>query len=169
MSITNNAQPPLKSFLLLVGLVCASWGQATTLQGRVVEIADGDTVTVLDANMTQHRIRLSGIDAPEKKQPFGQRSQQSLAALVFTKNVTVEYSKRDRYGRIVGKILANNTDMSLEQVRRGLAWHYKTYEREQSGEDRRLYSAEEERARAARRGLWREPNPTPPWEYRGMR
>jgi len=83
---------------------------ADTLQGRVVGIADGDTVTVLDAGQAQHKIRLMGIDAPEKKQAFGQRSKQHLSDLVFQKQVVVEYSKKDRYGRTLGKILIDGVD-----------------------------------------------------------
>lgn len=89
-----------------------SLAHAETLSGYVVGIADGDTVTVLDANRQEHKIRLAGIDAPEKAQPFGDRSKQNLAALVFNKNVIVEWDKQDRYGRTVGKILINGKDES---------------------------------------------------------
>ena len=85
-----------------------------------VGVADGDTVTVLDTTNTQHKICLSGIDAPEKKQPFGQRSKQSLSDLVFDKQVTVETDKKDKCRREVGNV-------NLEQVTRGFAWHYKAY------------------------------------------
>lgn len=116
-------------------------------------VADGDTVTVLDADKVQHKIRLSGIDAPEKKQPFGQRSKESLSDLVFNKNVMVDTNKKDRYGREVGKVLVNGMDANLEQVTRGFAWHYKAYEREQSANDRELYDYAENEARAASRLL----------------
>lgn len=139
---------------------------ADTLQGRVVGVADGDTVTVLDASNTQWKIRLMGIDAPEKKMPFGQKSKQYLSDLVFNKQVIVDYSKKDRYGRTVGKILVDGIDANLEQVKAGMAWHYKQYQREQSEEDRLAYSEAEDEARNARRGLWQEIEPTPPWEYR---
>lgn len=95
-------------------------------------VPDGDTITVLDADKVQHKIRLAGIDAQEKKQPFGQRSKESLSDLVFSKAVTVDTNKRDRYGREVGKVLVNGLDANLVQVQRGFAWHYKAYEREQS-------------------------------------
>ena len=104
--------------LLLAALACT----AATIEGRVV--ADGDTITVLDDNKVQHKIRLAGIDAPEKKQPFGQRSKQSLSDLVFDKAVTVETNKRDKYRREVGKVLVGGVDANLEQVKRGMAWHY---------------------------------------------
>lgn len=141
-------------------------GYAETITGRVVGIADGDTVTVLDAQKVQHKIRLAGIDAPEKAQPFGNRSKVSLSDLAFDKMVTVESDKRDRYGREVGKVLVDGRDVNLIQVERGMAWHYKAYEREQSPSDRKLYDAAESDAKAARRGLWRDAEPTPPWEFR---
>ena len=147
---------------LLFGLTC----HAGTINGRVVSVADGDTVTVLTADKVQHKIRLSGIDAPEKAQAFGHRSKESLSGLVYDKTVTVETEKKDRYGRDVGKMLVNGMDVNLEQVQRGFAWHYKEYEREQSSNDRKLYDLAERAARAARRGLWLDAEPLPPWEFR---
>ncbi len=99
-------------------------------------VADGDTITVLDTDKVQHKIRLAGIDAPEKKQPFGNRSKESLSDLVFSKTVTVDTGKTDRYGREVGKVLIDGIDANLVQVQRGFAWHYKAYEREQPAVDR---------------------------------
>ena len=156
----------MRMILPTVLLALAFAAHAETITGRVVGVADGDTVTVLDAQKVQHKIRLSGIDAPEKSQPFGNRSKESLSDLAFDKSVTVETDKRDRYGREVGKILVNGRDVNLIQVERGMAWHYKAYEREQSADDRKLYDAAEMGARAARRGLWRDSEPTPPWDYR---
>ncbi len=154
------------ALLCILAPVLSPIAWAETYQGRAVGVSDGDTITVLDASDTQHKVRLSGIDAPEKSQPFGQRSKQSLSDLVFGKVVTVESTKRDRYGREVGKVLAGGLDVNLEQVRRGLAWHYKAYEREQPAEDRTTYSAAEQEARVARIGLWTDPVPLPPWEFR---
>ncbi len=88
----------------------------------VVHVADGDTITVLDAGKVQHKVRLAGIDAPEKAQPFGQRSRESLADLVAGRTVIVETHKKDRYGRYVGKVILNSRDVNLEQIRRGMAW-----------------------------------------------
>jgi endonuclease YncB( thermonuclease family) len=137
-----------------------------TLNGRVVRVVDGDTVTVLDANDTQHRIRLEGIDAPESHQVFGEQSRQSLAEMISGKEVTVSYQKTDQYGRLVGKILFDGRDINLEQVKAGMAWHYKFYENEQTPEDRELYAKAEETARSARRGLWQDPNPVEPYQFR---
>jgi len=98
---------------------------ADTLTGKVVKITDGDTIYVLDANYTQHKIRLAGIDAPERKQAYGLASRKHLASIVAGQQVTIEYKKRDRYGRIVGKVLLDGIDACLEQVKAGFAWHYK--------------------------------------------
>lgn len=155
--------------VLQLGFVCADAAHADILLGEVVGLADGDTVTVLDATRTQYRIRLAGIDAPEKKQAFGASSRQSLSEMVFRKMVTVEYTKKDRYDRIVGKVVVNGVDTSLEQVKRGLAWHYKAYEREQSALDRVVYARAEDSARVRHDGLWQDPTPMPPWDFRRMR
>jgi endonuclease YncB( thermonuclease family) len=104
--------------------------------GRVVGVADGDTITVLDSSNQNHVIRLQGIDAPEKSQAFGTKSKQTLSQDVFDKVVTIEWSKRDGYRRIVGKVLLDGHDVCLEQVRAGMAWHYKYYQDEQTPEDR---------------------------------
>ena len=150
-------------------LCCTFDATAAILEGDVVGITDGDTVTLLDASKVQFKIRLAGIDAPEKRQPFGQRSQQNLAALVFQRRVTVEWFKYDRYGRVIGKIVVGGQDANLTQVAAGMAWHYKAYQREQSPADRERYAAAEDKARASRTGLWSEPNPTAPWDFRHFR
>ena len=147
---------------LFAVLLFAAPSGADTLQGRVVAVTDGDTVKVLDAAHTEWKIRLMGIDAPEKQQAFGNRSKSNLSDLVFGKNVIVEYSKKDRYGRTVGKILINGVDANLEQVKAGMAWHYKKYAKEQLFEDRETYARAEEQASAGRRGLWSEAEPVPP-------
>jgi len=141
---------------------------ADSLTGKVVRITDGDTLYVLDANYQQHKIRLAGIDAPERKQAYGLASRKHLLSIVAGKQVTIEYQKRDRYGRIVGKVLLDGIDACLEQVKTGFAWHYKKYQHEQSPEDQRLYAEAEIRAREGRLGLWQEKNPNPPWEYRRL-
>ena len=129
-------------------------------------IADGDTITVLDANQVQRKIRLEGIDAPEKKQAFGTRSRQTLGDLVAGKDVTVQWNKKDRYGRIIGKISVDHRDVCLEQIRRGMAWHYKQYARDQAPDDRGAYAEAEVAARVARAGLWHDVAPVAPWEWR---
>lgn len=140
--------------------------EAATLQGKVVSVADGDTITVLDSQKTQHKIRLQGIDAPERAQAFGNKSKQSLHEMVHGKQVTVDYQKKDKYGRVVGKILLNNTDVCLEQLKRGMAWHYKQYAKEQPKEDQETYSLAEQQAKTELKGLWKDKQPVPPWEFR---
>ncbi len=155
-----------------IGLVILLlWSYATsadTLTGKVVKITDGDTLYVLDAKYKQHKIRLAGIDAPERKQAYGLASRKHLALIVAGKRVTIEYQKRDRYGRIVGKVLLDGVDACLEQVKAGFAWHYKKYQQEQSEEDRDLYADAENQAREGRLGLWRENNPIAPWKHRRL-
>ena len=149
------------ALLLLAGAL-----NAATLQGKVIGVADGDTVTLLDAQKNQHKIRLQGIDAPEKAQAFGNKSKQSLHEMVLGKEVIVDVQKKDKYGRSVGKILVNQTDACLEQIKRGMAWHYKQYANEQSPEDRDVYAQAESTARAQSLGLWKDKSPTPPWAFR---
>lgn len=142
---------------------------ATGLVGKVVSVADGDTVTVLDAGKLQHKIRLSGIDAPERAQAFGKRSREYLASMVAGKQVAVETDKTDRFGRSVGKVLLQGRDVNLAMVASGMAWHYKKYQREQSSSDRLLYDSAEQEAREQRAGLWRDPEPMAPWDWRAER
>ena len=152
--------------VLALGAFLSFSVHAEILTGRIVGISDGDTVTLLDGNQRQYKIRLTGIDAPEKKMPFGQRSKEHLSDLVFSKDVQVETEKLDRYGRTLGKILLDRNDINLAMINAGLAWHYKKYQKEQSRSDRLLYAHAEEQARQQRIGLWRDPSPTPPWEWR---
>jgi endonuclease YncB( thermonuclease family) len=154
--------------LLLLALV-AQPCLAGKLDGIVVGVSDGDTITVLDAQRQQHKIRLAGIDAPEKRQDFGNRAKQSLSDLAYRRQATVETGKTDRFGRLVGKVLIDGEDVNIEQVRRGMAWHYKAYQREQAPADRQAYAAAENAARASGAGLWGMPSPTPPWEFRAKK
>lgn len=152
--------------LTLLLVLTQSLAVADTLTGRVVRVTDGDTIVILDQQKTQHKIRLQGIDAPERGQAFGTKSKEHLSDSIAGKFVVVEYNKRDRYERIVGKVLMNNEDMNLEQVKAGLAWHYKKYQNEQTSSDRVKYSDAELEARRVGRGLWADISPVPPWEYR---
>lgn len=139
---------------------------ADTLAGRVVGITDGDTLTLLDVTHTQHKIRLAGIDAPEKNQPFGQACKQSLSDLAYNRTAQIDWSKLDRYGRVIGKVLVDSQDVNLEQIRRGCAWHYKKYQNEQNLDDRLSYAKAEDIAKAGKVGLWVEGGVIPPWEWR---
>ena len=140
--------------------------QAATFVGKVVGISDGDTIKVLDSNKKEHKIRLMGIDAPEKSQAFGAASKQALSNYIYQKEVTVEYKKKDRYQRILGKVILDKQDICLAMISDGMAWHYKDYEKEQSKTDRDLYSQSELKARQAKIGLWIEKHPVSPWIFR---
>jgi endonuclease YncB( thermonuclease family) len=164
--------------LILGGVV-----RAESLLGRVVGVTDGDTVTVLDAAKAQHKVRLAGIDAPEKGQPFGERAKENLSRLVFGRDVRVDWRKTDRYGRVVGTVwiaspdsrcrgkpdCARTLDAGMAQLTVGLAWHYKKYASEQDPQQRGQYAFAEEEARVKRAGLWRDPNPVPPWDWRSAK
>ncbi len=129
----------------------------------MVGVSDGDTITVLHDGKGE-RIRLHGIDCPEKRQAFGKRAKQLTSNLVFGKTVTVQVLDRDRYGRTVGVVLLpDRRSLNHELVRAGLAWMYRRYTHDQSLSDL------EEEARVARRGLWADPHAVPPWEWRVMR
>jgi len=136
------------------------------IEGKVINVHDGDTVTVLDKNNKKTHIRLQGIDAPELKQAFGSVSQQNLSRMVLDRQVTIVWTKLDKYRRTVGTIMLDGRDMNIEQVKAGLAWHFKKYSDEQEPQDRITYAAAERNARAAKLGLWVDPNPTPPGDWR---
>ncbi len=150
----------IRTTLLVCFLAFAAAAQAGDLRGQVVAVADGDTLTVLDAGRRQHRIRLAEIDAPEKRQAFGQRAKQGLSEICYGKEAVIDVATQDRYGRSVGRVSCDGVDANLEMVRRGLAWAYRQYR-----PSARILQAEAA-ARQARVGLWRDANPAPPWEFR---
>lgn len=129
-------------------------------------VVDGDTIRLKD-NGEWHRVRLQGIDAPEKDQNFGKESTQGLANCLYkAKKIKVEWSKKDIYGRLLGKVIVDGIDCNLFQIKQGYAWHYKLYQQDQTYLDRELYATEEVISRQARKGLWRNKCPTPPWDWR---
>lgn len=127
---------------------------------RIVSVHDGDTITALDETNTQRRIRLQGIDAPELGQPFGRVSRDRLAALVKGKTATMHGHGNDRYGRLLASVDIDGDDMGHRLVAEGLAWHYVRYSK-----DAGLAAAERD-AKAARKGLWQDREPVPPWDWR---
>lgn len=134
------------------------------LTGRVVGISDGDTFTMLLPGNRQVRIRLHGVDCPEKNQDFGTRARTFTADLTFGKTVSVQVKDRDRYGRTVGLvILPSGKILQEELLRHGLAWHYRRYDKSPR------FAALEARARAGKMGLWSMKNPVAPWEFRKRR
>lgn len=149
-----------RGLLLLCLLPALAWAD---FGGKVVKVADGDTVTVLrtdGARPEQVRVRLSSIDAPEKRQPWGTRSRQLLSDLVFDRQVRVEELGTDRYGRTIGVVHVGRLNANREMVRQGLAWAYRQYLN-----DSALLQVEAA-ARRARRGLWVDPSPVAPWDFR---
>lgn len=131
------------------------------LVGRVVRVSDGDTVSVLDSNNQQHKIRFFGIDCPERDQPHGMAAQRALADLVENRNVGVVVVDTDDYGRTVGTIYLDDTNINLAMVAGGHAWWYRYH----APHERHLEAAERD-ARAAQRGLWSAPQPVAPWDWR---
>jgi endonuclease YncB( thermonuclease family) len=127
---------------------------------RVVSVHDGDTLTVL-IDQQQVKVRLTEIDAPELKQPFGTKSKQSLAELCFGKTATLDVRGHDRYRRALAQVTCAGTDANAEQVRRGYAWIYTRYTRTDSP----LYAIQRT-ARTEHRGLWSDPAPMAPWDWR---
>jgi len=116
--------------ILLLAIPFAA-SSAGTLTGRTVHVTDGDTIVILSEGNVQHKIRLQGIDAPERGQAYGTKSKDHLSERVAGRFVVVEYDKKDRYGRVIGKVLVGGEDVCLEQIIAGLAWHYKKYQNEQ--------------------------------------
>ena len=152
--------------LLISFLFVFADANAEVLVGKVVGVSDGDTIKFLDSNKKEHKIRLVGIDAPEKSQAFGAASKQALSNYIYRKEVTVEYKKKDRYQRILGKVILDKQDICLTMISDGMAWHYKDYEKEQSKTDRDLYSQAELKAREAKIGLWKDNKAIEPSAFR---
>jgi micrococcal nuclease len=133
-----------------------------SITGKVVKVIDGDTITLLTSDNRQEKIRLDGIDAPEKKQDYGEKSRQYLASLVAGKNVLVEYKNKDRYGRILGTVYVESLNVNEEMVRKGLAWQYRY------NKDKNLAKLQAE-AKAKKLNIWSVKNPVDPYGYRKSR
>ena len=133
---------------------------SSDLVGRVVKVSDGDTITVLDSSKNQHKIRLQGIDAPEKSQAYGDAAQRYLSGLIAGQEVRVAWNKRDKYNRILGTVYIKRTEVNLAMLRAGYAWHYKKFDSTPA------YAQAESEASAARRGLWAGLDPIPPEQFR---
>lgn len=152
--------------LLLLGMLATAWPTAAReILGRVVGITDGDTLTLLTDQRQQASIRLAEIDAPERRQPFGDRAQQMLADLAFERRARIIVTSTDRNGRLIGTVFVGSRNINAEMVRRGGAWVFRRY-----AHDPALLALEAE-AREARRGLWALPEAQrlPPWEWRERR
>ena len=156
----------IKAALLATLLSLSATAQPQTITGKVVGVSDGDTITVLDGQKRQHKVRLNGIDAPESSQDFGSRAKQSLSDLVFGKTVTITSRKKDKYGRTLGTVTLDGKDINQEQINRGMAWFYRAYQAELPANVAAVYGLAETRARQEKRGLWADAEPTPPWDFR---
>ena len=147
------------AFVLVVAAACAAENSSLY---KVVKVVDGDTIHILDTDKNRSKVRLHGIDTPERGQPYWRAAREALADMVAGKKVRVTVVDEDRYGRLVGQVhLTDGTNVNVELVRQGMAWWYERYARG----DRQLANAQRE-AREAGRGLWQEPDPMPPWEWR---
>lgn len=137
---------------------------AQVLTGRVVKIADGDTFTLLVNGSEQVKIRLDGIDAPEKGQAYGDKAKEYLSSMIWREPVTVNVKSKDRYGRSIGKVSTPTiSDVNLEMIRAGYAWQYRDYNNDKT------YTAAENQARKNMRGLWQDKNPIRPQDFRKIR
>jgi endonuclease YncB( thermonuclease family) len=139
--------------------------EGQTVTGRCVGVHDGDSMTLLmetPAGQRQAKIRLDAIDAPEMGQPFSNHSKQTLSGMVFDKQCAVESVGPDRYGRTIGRVTVDGKDVNAAMLEVGMAWHYDKYDDRQSMADR------QEAARKAGVGLWGDPRPIPPWDWRKM-
>lgn len=169
------------SALLIVAAALFGWWQhdqvkpgqmvkGGLLQGQVVNVADGDTITLRDDKQQEYKLRLAYIDAPEKAMEHGQQARQALARLVEKKKVEARVEDVDRYGRGVARIIVNGQDVNLAQVEAGHAWHYAQYARKnQSGSEFSEYEKAQRQAKSRKQGLWQDSKPTPPWEWRAAR
>ena len=153
------------AFVILLFIAGTAWAEIN-LVGKVISVQDGDTLTVVDEESRQVRIRIAGIDAPEKDQPYGSVSGAHLVELALGRLAAAACPKTDRYGRSVCTVWINDVDVGLAQLRAGFAWHYKRYAPEQSTEQRKAYAEAEEKARAMTLGIWLQSEATAPWDWR---
>jgi endonuclease YncB( thermonuclease family) len=163
----NNRMNTIRTLLFsLVFFAQAAISAGPLTPGLVVAISDGDTITLLTEDKRQIKIRLVGIDTPEKKQAFGTKARDHLASRIFKHDVEVDLRKQDQYGRHLGVIYIGGVDINQSMIQDGYAWFYKHYAKEQPKEEALRYARAEADARSKQRGLWADPNPVPPWEFR---
>lgn len=180
LRMTKNLTLSTKIFSAFVlGIICqsATWGQSTsesksksnskseskeeqTMEGKTKKVIDGDSLIVVDEEGKESEIQLDGIDAPEFKQAFGKDATKVLEKLVANKKVTVKWTAKDNYDRILGKVYVDETFVNLEMLKKGAAWHFKRYNKDET-----LAKAEEE-AKSEKLGLWKDDAPESPWDYR---
>ena len=142
----------IRLFILLLPLFLFA------ISGQVVKISDGDTITILTQERQQVKVRLYGIDAPEKKQPYGQKSKQFLSNLIAGRSVEIQEKGKDRYKRVLGIVYLDGQDINEQMVLNGYAWAYRKFSKK--------YTAQESKAKSQKLGLWQSSDPIPPWEWR---
>jgi endonuclease YncB( thermonuclease family) len=168
VSAQSKQPPPKLDFAAIERDADRPATKETVIEGRVVAVTDGDSLTVLDDNKKQHKIRLEGIDAPEGEQAFFSESKNYLAALVFEKDVRVLITDHDRYGRTVGIVYFETINVNRMQLQTGMAWHYKQYAGKEPAKLRAAYETAERFAREHKAGIWSDAHPTPPWDFRKL-
>lgn len=154
--------------LLMAQTALAESAAKPALQGQIIRVSDGDSVTLLSESGTL-RVRLAGIDAPESRMPYGREAKAHLAAMVLGKEVQAIVHKKDRYGRTIATLMLNTKDVNLAMLQAGMAWHYQQYVREQTKDQASAYSQSEQLAQTAGRGLWSQADAVPPWAWRQAR
>ena len=148
-------------YLFLILSICFHQAYAQEiLKGKVVRISDGDTITILDSLNQQHRIRLHGIDCPERKQDYYQVAKDFIGQLCFQKEVNVEILKYDHYKRAIGKVYIDSLEINLALLKSGLAWHFLQFDKSTE------YAAAEAEAKLYKRNIWSLKNTIAPWEFR---
>lgn len=150
----------MRKLILYLTLLLTLTSCIDGLSGRVVAVSDGDTFTLLTPDNKQHKIRLHGVDCPEKNQAFGQKAKDFTSDLIFGKDVTVEATDTDRYGRTVGIVYVDSKVLNEELLSAGYAWHYKQYDNSE------WYALLETKAKMQGLGLWADTKPVPPWDFR---
>ena len=176
--LTARSWKPRIGALIILSVAAVTWWQqgqvkpgqmvkGGVLQGQVTQVADGDTITLQDAEKREYKLRLAYIDAPEKAMPFGNDAKRNLVHLVEHQTVEAKIDDVDSYGRGVARIFKDGQDVNYAQLTKGYAWHYSQYaKKSQDGSDYQRYQQAQDTARSKKTGLWKEASPTPPWEWR---
>ena len=151
-------------FSVVIWALLTATASAATLSGKVVEVSDGDTITITNLNRLV-KVRILGVDAPDAQQPFADVAKQHLSDLILTRFVSVEYSGLVQHNYLLGKVFYRDNDIGAQMLRDGVAWFDKTTGR-LSDVDRQIYSQCEQAARAEHRGLWQDANPIAPWDFK---
>ena len=171
-SIWEKTRSKFLWFVIFTSILILGWREAysdTMLTGTVLRVADSEVIVLLGPGNAQYNIRLLGVDAPEEGQPYAEAAKDYLSARAIGRFVLVEYGGRDTNGNMFGTVRLSDSDLGLEQIRAGMAWHYKQDQDHQSPADQRAYAEAEEQARKAQIGLWYDSCPVAPWVWREPR